>query len=79
MLCLAWLLLTLERIAFEKGIGSGGRESARPRWMSLKTALFRRNDSSAAFEMAAFQKQNTLKVTQPSALILSTRPDSQSK
>ena len=28
--------------------------------MSLKTAFFRLNDSSAAFEMVIFQKQNAL-------------------
>ena len=50
----------LERLAFEKGIRSGGRESACPRPMSLKTALFRLIDGSAVFEMAAFQKQNAL-------------------
>ena len=52
----------LERLAFEKGIRSGGRESACPRPMSLKTALFRLIDGSAVFEMAAFQKQNALGV-----------------
>ncbi|MBS5048841.1 MAG: hypothetical protein KHZ29_03025, partial [Desulfovibrionaceae bacterium] len=40
----------LERFAVEKGNRSGGRGSGRPRRMSLKTTLFRRNDGSAAFE-----------------------------
>ena len=40
----------LERFAVENGNRSGGRGSGRPRRMSLKTTLFRRNDGSAAFE-----------------------------
>ena len=52
----------LERFAVEKGKRSGGRGSGRPRRMSLKTTLFRRNDGSAAFEIGQFQKQNALKV-----------------
>ena len=51
---------TLERFAVENGNRSGGRGSGRPRRMSLKTTLFRRNDGSAAFEMGQFQKQNAL-------------------
>ena len=50
----------LERFAVEKGNRSGGRGSGRPRRMSLKTTLFRRNDGSAAFEIGQFQKQNAL-------------------
>ena len=50
----------LERFAVENGNCSGGRGSGRPRRMSLKTTLFRRNDGSAAFEMGQFQKQNAL-------------------
>ena len=50
----------LERFAVENGNRSGGRGSGRPRRMSLKTTLFRRNDGSAAFEMGQFQKQNAL-------------------
>ncbi|MDO5483969.1 MAG: hypothetical protein Q4F27_03590, partial [Desulfovibrionaceae bacterium] len=41
----------IERFAVEKGNRSGGRESGRPRRMSLKTTFFRRNDGSAAFEI----------------------------
>ncbi|HJA08792.1 MAG TPA: hypothetical protein H9962_06355, partial [Candidatus Mailhella merdigallinarum] len=44
----------------ENGNRSGGRGSGRPRRMSLKTTLFRRNDGSAAFEIGQFQKQNAL-------------------
>ena len=51
---------TLERFAVENGNRSGGRGSGRPRRMSLKTTLFRRNDGSAAFEIGQFQKQNAL-------------------
>ena len=54
------LLRRLERFAVEKGNRSGGRGSGRPRRMSLKTTLFRRNDGSAAFEMGQFQKQHAL-------------------
>ena len=50
----------LERFAVENGNRSGGRGSGRPRRMSLKTTLFRRNDGSAAFEMGQFQKQHAL-------------------
>ena len=50
----------LERFAVENGNRFGGRGSGRPRRMSLKTTLFRRNDGSAAFEMGQFQKQNAL-------------------
>ena len=50
----------LERFAVENGNRSGGRGSGRPRRMSLKTTLFRRNDGSAAFEIGQFQKQNAL-------------------
>ena len=52
----------LERFAVEKGNRSGGRGSGRPRRMSLKTTLFRRNDGSAAFEIGQFQKQNALRI-----------------
>ena len=51
----------LERFAVENSNRSGGRGSGRPRRMSLKTTLFRRNDGSAAFEMGQFQKQNALR------------------
>ena len=41
----------LERFAVENGNRSGGRGSGRPRRMSLKNTLFRRNDGCVAFEM----------------------------
>ena len=47
--------------AVENGNRSGGCGSGRPRRMSLKTTLFRRNDGSAVFEPGQFQKQNALR------------------
>ena len=41
----------LERFAVENGNRSGVRGSGRPRRMSLKNMLFRRNDGSVAFEI----------------------------
>ena len=67
----------LERFAVENGNRSGGRGSGRPRRMSLKTTLFRRNDGSAAFEIGQFQKQNALKtspIPRPSPLPAASRP-----
>ncbi len=51
----------LERFAVENGNRSGGCGSGRPRRMSLKATLFRRNDGSAVFETGQFQKQNALR------------------
>ena len=51
----------LERFAVENGNRSGGCGSGRPRRMSLKATLFRRNDGSAVFEPGQFQKQNALR------------------
>ena len=61
----------LERFAVENGNRFGGRGSGRPRRMSLKTTLFRRNDGSAAFEMGQFQKQNALRGTPGERRVLS--------
>ena len=61
----------LERFAVENGKRSGGRGSGRPRRISLKNTLFRRNDGSAAFEMGQFQKQNALRGTPGERRVLS--------
>ncbi len=53
----------IERFAVENGKRSGVCGSGRPRRMSLRATLFRRNDGSAAFEMGQFQKQNDLRVS----------------
>ncbi|HJA09316.1 MAG TPA: hypothetical protein H9962_09035 [Candidatus Mailhella merdigallinarum] len=55
--CPAAVPLKKKRLAVENGNRSGGG-SGRPRRMSLKNTLFRRNDGSAAFEIRKFQRQN---------------------
>ncbi|MBS5050534.1 MAG: hypothetical protein KHZ29_11725, partial [Desulfovibrionaceae bacterium] len=69
-----WCTEILERFAVEKSKRSGGRGSGRPRRMSLKTTLFRRNDGSAAFEIGQFQKQNALDVSVYQHVLLKISP-----